>query len=64
VAVGLVTAPVWGFGTDPSIEISAHVYREAMPADEVMALARRLAGIRDEVDAAVTSPVSVDTGTG
>jgi hypothetical protein len=35
-----------------------------MPADEVMALARRLAGIRAEVDAAVTSPVSVDTGTG
>jgi DNA-binding IclR family transcriptional regulator len=63
-AVGLVTAPVWGLGADPSIEISVHVYRDAMPVDEVLALARRVAGIRDEVDAAVTPPVSVDTGTG
>ena len=63
VAVGLVTAPVWGLGADPSIEISVHVYREAMPVEEVLALGRRLDGIRLLV-AAVAAAVPVDTGTG
>jgi DNA-binding IclR family transcriptional regulator len=48
-AVGLITAPVWGFGADPSIEISVHVYRDAMPAPEARALARRVAQVRTEV---------------
>ena len=39
-------------------------YREAMPVEEVMALTRRLAGIREMVDAVVTSHVPVDTDTG
>jgi DNA-binding IclR family transcriptional regulator len=51
VAIGLVTAPVWGFGADPSIEVSVHVYRDAVPAAEVRALAARVAAIRDEVSA-------------
>jgi hypothetical protein len=45
VSVGLVTAPVWGFGADPSIEISLHVYREGVPAEEVRALAARVAAV-------------------
>jgi DNA-binding IclR family transcriptional regulator len=49
VAVGLITAPVWGLGGDPSIEVSVHVYREALPVAEVRALAARVAAIREEV---------------
>ena len=52
-AVGLITAPVWGLGADPSIEISLHVYREAMPRAAVKALAERVAQIRTEVAAEV-----------
>jgi DNA-binding IclR family transcriptional regulator len=50
-AVGLVTAPVWGLGAEPSIEISVQVYREAVPTDEVRALLARVAQVRAEVAA-------------
>jgi DNA-binding IclR family transcriptional regulator len=49
VAVGLVTAPVWGFGGDPSIEVSVHVYRDDVPVTDVRVLTARLAGIRDQL---------------
>ena len=52
VAVGIVTAPVWGFGSDPSIEVSVHVYRESVPVAEVRALATRVAAIRERLVAA------------
>ena len=49
VAVGLVTASVWGVGTDPSIEIGLHVFKEALPAAEARRLAERVAAVRAEV---------------
>ena len=49
VAVGIVTAPVWGFGSDPSIEVSVHVYRESVPVADVRALATRVAAIRERL---------------
>jgi DNA-binding IclR family transcriptional regulator len=51
VAVGLVTAPVWGLGSEPSIEVSVHVYRDDLPVAEVRALAERVAAIRERLAA-------------
>lgn len=49
VSVGLITAPVWGVGADPSVEVSLHVFKEALPAAEVRQLAERVAAVRTEV---------------
>jgi DNA-binding IclR family transcriptional regulator len=51
--VGLITASVWGVGADPSIEVSLHVFKEALPAAEVRRLAERVAAVRTEVSSQV-----------
>lgn len=55
VRVGLVTAPVWGRVSEPSIEISVHVYDDAMAAPALRALGRRAAEVEAVVGAATAT---------
>jgi DNA-binding IclR family transcriptional regulator len=50
--VGLVTAPVWRRSQDSAVEISVHVYDEAMPVAAITALGARVADVATRVAAA------------